>query len=114
TDLFDAATIERMAAHLLVLLEGIAADPDRPIAELPLLSEVERQRVLVEWNDTTLDVPDEAYHGVFEAQVRRTPHDTALVFGNAALTFDELNARANRLAHHLIERGVGPERVVAL
>src|SRR2546421_5758745 len=113
-DLFDAATIERMAGHLQVLLAGIAAEPDRPLGELPLLSEEERRRVLVEWNDTALDVPAATFPELFEAQVARSPDATALVFGDRALSFAELNAAANRLAHLLIERGAAPERVVAL
>ncbi|MGH3904403.1 MAG: amino acid adenylation domain-containing protein, partial [Pseudonocardiaceae bacterium] len=112
--LFDTATIERMAAHLEMLLGGIAADPDRSLAELPLLGEAERGRVVVEWNDTALDVPVVTFPGVFETQVARTPEATALVCGEVELSFTELNARANRLARHLVDLGVGPERVVAL
>ncbi|MGH3903464.1 MAG: non-ribosomal peptide synthase/polyketide synthase, partial [Pseudonocardiaceae bacterium] len=114
TDLFDAATVERMAQHLQVLLDGVATDPDRPIAELPLLPEEERHRVLVGWNDTGLQVPADMFHEVFEGQVVRTPGETAVVCGDTALSFAELNERANRLAHYLIGVGVGPERVVAL
>ncbi|HEU0088804.1 MAG TPA: non-ribosomal peptide synthase/polyketide synthase, partial [Pseudonocardiaceae bacterium] len=114
TDLFDAATIERMVQHLGVLLEGIAADPDRPIAELPLLTEQERQRVLVGWNDSALDVPPVTFVEVFQAQAVRTPVQTAVVCGDTVVSFAELNERANRLANHLIGAGVGPERVVAL
>jgi amino acid adenylation domain-containing protein/non-ribosomal peptide synthase protein (TIGR01720 family) len=114
TDLFDAVTIERMAQHLLVLLEGIATDPDRPLAELPLLTEDERQRVLAEWNDTGLQVPEVTFPEVFQDQVVRTPSEIAVVCEDTELGFAELNARANRLAHHLIGTGVGPERVVAL
>ncbi|MGH3749329.1 MAG: non-ribosomal peptide synthetase, partial [Micromonosporaceae bacterium] len=112
--LFDAATIERMAGHLQVLLAGIAADAERPIARLPLLGEAERERVLEVWNDTALEVPAVTFPGVFEAQVARTPEATALVCGEVALSFAELNAWANRLARHLVGLGVGPERVVAL
>ncbi|MEA2589742.1 MAG: hypothetical protein QOH66_2669, partial [Actinomycetota bacterium] len=112
--LFDPDTAERMVGHLQALLEGIAADPDLPIAELPLLGEDERRRVLVEWNDTALEVPAATFPGLFEAQVRATPDEVALVFGDRVFSFLELNAAANRLAHHLIEHGVGPEEVVAL
>src|SRR5207248_10767981 len=113
-DLFDATTIERMVGHLQVLLDGIAAEPDRPLAELTLLTEDERHQVLVAWNDTALDVPAATFPELFEAQVARSPDATALVFGDHALSYAELNAAANRLAHLLIERGAGPERVVAL
>src|SRR5256885_12252782 len=74
TDLFDAATIARMAGHWQTLLEGIVADPTRRIADLPLLTEQERQRVLVEWNATQADYPSDAcLHQLFEVQVERTP-----------------------------------------
>ncbi|HEV2782817.1 MAG TPA: non-ribosomal peptide synthase/polyketide synthase [Actinophytocola sp.] len=114
TDLFDAATIERMVRHLRVLLDGIAADPDRRVGEYPLLDAAERDQVLVAWNDTDLEVPSATFPELFEAQVRRSPHETALVCNDTALSYAELNERANRLAHRLIEQGAGPERVVAL
>ena len=114
TDLFDAATIERMVGQLQVLLAAVAADPDLPLADLPLLTDEERHQVLVEWNDTALAVPGLTFTGSFEAQVRDTPHATALVCGDVALDYAELNVRANRLAHQLIGLGVGPERLVAL
>ncbi|WP_240940804.1 non-ribosomal peptide synthetase, partial [Planosporangium flavigriseum] len=114
TDLFDATTIERLAGHLHVLLAAIAADPDRPVAALPLLTPAERQRVLVEWNDTARPVPSTVLPALFEAQAARTPDATAVVHDGAALSYAELNARANRLAHVLVERGAGPERFVAL
>ena len=103
-----------MAGHLRVLLEGIAADPDRPVGELPLLDAGERRRVLRDWNDTGGEVPAGTFPEVFEAQAARTPDETALVCGGTVLSFAELNARANRLARHLVSRSVGPERVVAV
>ena len=114
TDLFDAVTAERLAGHLEVLLAGIAADPDRPVGELPLLSADERHRVLVEWNDTGADVPAAAFPELFEAQAARAPDVTALACGEVRFTFRELNAQANRLARCLAAHGAGPERVVAL
>ncbi|MCA1682030.1 MAG: amino acid adenylation domain-containing protein, partial [Actinobacteria bacterium] len=113
-DLFDLVTIERMAGHLQVLLEGIVADPNQPVSQLPMLTEAENQRVLVEWNNTALDVPAMTFLEVFQAQVTRTPDEAALVCGDSRASFVELNARANQLARHLIGLGVGPERVVAL
>ncbi|WP_189135890.1 non-ribosomal peptide synthase/polyketide synthase, partial [Wenjunlia tyrosinilytica] len=113
TDLFDASTIERMTTHLLVLMEGITTDPDRPVGRLPMLTPDERRQVLVEWNDTSLDVPAVTFTDVFEKQVARTPRASALVFQDSAVDFALLNERANRLAHHLIALGAGPERVVA-
>jgi amino acid adenylation domain-containing protein/non-ribosomal peptide synthase protein (TIGR01720 family) len=114
TDLFDPGTIERMVDRLVVLLTGIASAPSSALAELPLLDAAEEQRVLVEWNDTALDVPDTTFPHLFEAQARRTPDAIALVCQGVRLTFGELNARANRLAHHLMARGAGPERQVAI
>ncbi|SDI12834.1 non-ribosomal peptide synthase domain TIGR01720/amino acid adenylation domain-containing protein [Actinokineospora alba] len=113
SDLFDAATVERMAGHLLVLLDAIAAAPDRPLAELPWLTDGEKA-ALDTWNDTALEVPPTTYPALFEAQARRTPGMTALVCGEESLTYAELNARANRLAHRLIADGAAPERVVAV
>ncbi|HID62186.1 MAG TPA: non-ribosomal peptide synthetase, partial [Anaerolineae bacterium] len=114
-DLFDAATIERMIAHFQTLLEGIVADPNRPISELPLLTEAERRQLLVEWNDTVADYPqDRCIHELFEAQVERTSDAVAVVFEGEELTYDELNRRANQLAHHLRKLGVGPETLVGI
>ncbi|MGH3612361.1 MAG: non-ribosomal peptide synthetase, partial [Pseudonocardia sp.] len=114
TDLFDSVTIERIAAHLKLLLAGIAEDADRPVGELPWMSETERNQVLYGWNDTGLDVPAVVFSEVLQGQVARTPDATAVVCGDRSLSFAELNARANRLARHLVGLGVGPERVVAL
>ncbi|MCA1707670.1 MAG: condensation domain-containing protein, partial [Actinobacteria bacterium] len=109
TDLFDAASIERMAAHLQVLLEGIVAGPDRQLVELQWMSEVERYRVLVEWNDTGLVVSSATVASLFAEQVIRTPEATAVISDVGALSYAELDARANLLAHRLIGLGVGPE-----
>ncbi|MCU1449929.1 MAG: hypothetical protein JWP02_2099, partial [Acidimicrobiales bacterium] len=114
TDLFDPATIERMAGHLQVLLEGIAADPNRPLAELPLLGEDERQRVLVEWNDTDHEVPAGTLSSLFAEQVARTPDATAVVADGVALSYEELDDRTNRLAHQLVRLGVGMDQPVGL
>ncbi|GLZ39063.1 non-ribosomal peptide synthase/polyketide synthase [Actinokineospora sp. NBRC 105648] len=114
TDLFDASTAERMAGHLLVLLESVAAAPDRPMAELPWLTGPELRAVTEDWNDTALDAPVSTFPAVFEAQARATPDATALVYGAESLTYAELNTRANRLAHKLIADGARPEHVVAV
>jgi len=114
TDLFDESTITRFTEHLAVLLAAVADDARRAIGDLPLLTGAERRRLLTEWNDTALDVPDTTVPELFEAQARRAPHERALVFRETAWTFGELNARANRLARHLVALGAGPERVVAL
>ncbi|HEX6346299.1 amino acid adenylation domain-containing protein, partial [Umezawaea sp.] len=114
TALFDAATAERMVAHVGVLLAGATTDPDRAVADLPLLTDDELRHVLDDWNDTAADGPAPPYHQVFQDQAARTPAATALVEGDRSWTFAEVNARANRLAHHLVAAGVGPESVVAL
>ncbi|MGH4003137.1 MAG: amino acid adenylation domain-containing protein, partial [Pseudonocardiaceae bacterium] len=114
TDLFDAATIERMAGHLQMLLAGVTADPDQPLAELSLLAGVQRRRMLVEWNDTERDMPAATLPELFAEQVARTPESTALVVDGVGLSYAELNAQANRLARLLIAQGAGPERFVAI
>jgi len=115
TDLFDAATIRRMAGHFLTLLEGIAANPERRIEELPLLGEKERHQLLVEWNDTRSNYPsDRCIHQLFEAQVDRTPDAIAVVFEDQKLTYRELNERANQVAHYLQKLGVKPEVLVGI
>ncbi len=114
TDLFDAGTIAGLVASLEVLLEGVADDPHRPLAQLPSLAHGEWHRLLVERNDTAQPAPAAAWTELFEAQVARTPGAVAVVFGDEELSYAELNERANRLARLLIERGAGPERFVAL
>ncbi|MFI9009949.1 non-ribosomal peptide synthase/polyketide synthase [Actinosynnema sp. NPDC053489] len=114
TDLFDAATIERLCGHLVVLLEAVTADPDRRLGDLPLLDPAERHRVLQEWNDTRRDLPPATVTSLFTAQVRRTPDATAVLADGVALTYAELDERANRLAHHLLRRGLRAEEPVAL
>ncbi|MBM7776164.1 amino acid adenylation domain-containing protein/non-ribosomal peptide synthase protein (TIGR01720 family) [Actinokineospora baliensis] len=114
TDLFDAGTIDRFAGHLLTLLESVAATPDRPMAELPWLTGAELRAVTEGWNATGLPVEAATFPAVFEEQTRRTPDATALVFAGESLTYADLNARANRVAHHLIGQGVQREQVVAV
>ncbi|MGH3786029.1 MAG: amino acid adenylation domain-containing protein, partial [Pseudonocardiaceae bacterium] len=119
TDLFDAATMQRMAQHLQVLLGGIAADPTQPVAQLPMLTDTERHQLLVEYNDTNRAVPPVVWSELFVAQVGRTPDSVAVICGGEEssrqeLSYRELNKRANRLARLLIERGVGPEQFVGL
>ena len=115
TDLFQPATIERLIGHFQVLLEGIVADPGQRISALPLLTESERQQLLVDWNDTAAEFPrDKCVHELFEAQAERTPDAVAIVFEDQQLTYRELNEQANRLAHHLRAKGVGPDVLVGL
>jgi amino acid adenylation domain-containing protein/non-ribosomal peptide synthase protein (TIGR01720 family) len=114
TDLFDAATIERMAAHLRVVLEGIAANPDRPVSQLSMLTDAEQRQVLESWNDTARDVLAKTLPALVEDQVTRNAQAPAVVVDSGELSYAQLNAQANRLAHLLISRGAGPEQVVAL
>jgi amino acid adenylation domain-containing protein len=115
TDLFEEATIARMAGHLQTLLAGIVAAPEQRLSRLPLLTAAERHCLLLEWHTTTAPYPDnQCIHSVFETQVERTPDAVAVVCGDAFLTYSELNSRANQLAHYLQARGVGPEMLVGL
>ncbi|MEU4091796.1 non-ribosomal peptide synthase/polyketide synthase [Streptomyces sp. NPDC026673] len=113
-DLFEAATVDRILGHYATLLADATAHPDRAVADLELLDGPERRRLLHEWNDTAHDVPLATWPAMFAEQVRTRPDETALVFEDVRLTYAELDARANRLAHALIARGAGPETVVAL
>ncbi|HEY0735024.1 MAG TPA: amino acid adenylation domain-containing protein, partial [Herpetosiphonaceae bacterium] len=114
TDLFDETTITRMIQHYQVVLGAMAASPDQPIAQVALLSEAERHQ-LAAWNASARPYPREAaVHQLIEAQVARTPNTPAIVYEGARLTYAELNARANQLAHHLRAQGVGPDVLVAL
>ena len=113
-DLFDRTTVQALAARLTRLLRQAAADPGRRISQLDLLTTVERRRLLLDWNDTTRDIPGATVPELFEAQAARTPGAAAVLSAAAELTYGELNARANRLARHLITLGAGPERLVAI
>ena len=105
--LFADDTIARMLQHFLTLLKAIVADPDRPIARLPMMSEKERRRLLIEWNQTRAVLPKACVHQLFERQAQRTPSALALECGPERLTYDRLNRRANRLARYLKKLGVG-------
>src|SRR5262249_28717242 len=107
TDLFDGATIERLSGNFKRLLEEAAIEADRPISELPLLSEAERRQVREEWNATETGYPREkCVHELFEAQVEKNPEAVAMGYEDEHLSYGELNRRANRLAHYLMELGV--------
>lgn len=114
TDLFVEQTIEQLERHYHSLLEAVVSDPDRRLAELLLMSDDERRQALVDWNRTSADFPDVSPQQLFEAQVERSPDAIAVVFGQAQLTYDGLNRRANQLAHHLRSLGVGPESLVGI
>ncbi|WP_344369193.1 amino acid adenylation domain-containing protein, partial [Streptomyces indiaensis] len=115
TELFDEATVARLAGHLGVLLAGAVADPDRPVAAMPLLTDEERRQVAVEWNATQLPVRDGSLiHERVAAQAARTPDAVAVIAEDATLSHRELDERANRLAHHLVSLGAGPGSLVGL
>ncbi|MFM7547880.1 MAG: amino acid adenylation domain-containing protein, partial [Cyanobacteriota bacterium] len=116
TALFDQATVERWAGHWRTLLAGLAEASDATaVGSLPLLSNAELRQVLVEWNATEAEYPkDQCLHQLFEAQAERTPEAIALVFEEQSLTYAQLNARANQLAHHLIALGIRPDDRVAI
>ncbi len=114
-ELFNASTIERFIAHFKQLLQGIAQNPQMPIDRYPLLSASEKQKILFDYNQTDFDYPQElCAHQLFEAQAEKTPEAQAVVFEDDALTYRQLNARANQIAHFLREKGVGPECYVGL
>ncbi|MFM6112895.1 MAG: amino acid adenylation domain-containing protein, partial [Sphaerospermopsis kisseleviana] len=115
SDLFDSRTIERMAGNFITLLESIVANPQESIAQLPILTEVEQHQLLIEWNDTQVEYPvDKCIHELFEEQVEKTPNAIAVVFENEQLTYQQLNSRANQLAHYLQSLGVKPETLVGI
>ncbi len=120
-DLFDRATMARLAGHLVQLLAAAAADPSRRIAEIDLLSPAERQQVAIEWNDTAADLAgnlgagdEPRLHRSIERQAARTPGETAVVGEDGSLTYGELDGRANRLARRLRALGVRVDEPVAI
>lgn len=107
---FDRSVMARMAGHLGVLMEGIVADPGRPLSQLSPVTEAERQQLLVTWNDTKTDYPrDKCIHQLFEERVKSLGEHTAVVSGDQTLTYRELNQKANQLAHYLQGLGVEPD-----
>ena len=115
TDLFAASTISLLSEHFESLLESIVADPMQPISTLALLTKAEQHKLLIEWNDTKADYPqDLCVHQLFEAQVERTPEAIAVIFQEQQLSYRELNHRANQVAHYLQSLGVVPETRVGL
>ncbi|MCH8029348.1 MAG: amino acid adenylation domain-containing protein [Candidatus Dadabacteria bacterium] len=115
SDLFDKGTMTRAAERFEILLEGIVKDPDERISELPMLTDWEFENLIIGLNDTTdAAYEDMCLHELFEAQVERTPENTALVFEDKRLTYSELNRRSNQLAHYLIKKGVRLEMSVGV
>jgi amino acid adenylation domain-containing protein len=115
TDLFDAPTIEDMAGHWRALLEGIVADAEQRITQLPLFTKAELSQLLAQPHDPDLDCPDDAcLHGLFRAQAARTPRAIAVRCEGIELSYSELDARANQLAHFLRSKGVAAQTLVGL
>jgi amino acid adenylation domain-containing protein len=115
TDLFEAHTIERWQEHFRTLLENIISQPEQRVLNIPLLTDRERHKLLVEWNDTRTDFTlPSAIHHLFEKQAALTPDAIAVVYTHQHLSYHQLNRRANQLARFLRQRGVGPETLVAI
>ncbi|HEX2271266.1 MAG TPA: amino acid adenylation domain-containing protein, partial [Pyrinomonadaceae bacterium] len=111
---FRGESIQRMMEHLGNILDQIARQPMQRLAQISLLTESERRQLIVDWNHTAADLPGDCVHELFEAQARKTPEATALIFQGQTLTYGELNRRVNQLARHLRSAGVGPEVLVGI
>src|SRR6476661_8370632 len=114
SDLFDAATVEALGRRLIRLLAAAVADPEQALGALPILEPAERDTILRRWNDTAQPTEPTTLPELFAAQAARTPHAAAVLFEDRVLSYAELDAHANRLAHHLQSLGVGPETIVGL
>ncbi|MFJ5557155.1 amino acid adenylation domain-containing protein [Streptomyces sp. NPDC093250] len=112
--LFQATTVERLLVHYRTLLMAALTEPETPVEKLQLMGREEYRRVVLDWNATEHTVPADTWPAMFAEQVRQRPDAVALVFEDEQLTYAELDQRANRLAHALLARGAGPERIVAL
>lgn len=113
--LFEQGSIDRFVEHWKVLLNGLLEEGNIAIAQLPVLGETEKRRLLQEWNETFRDYPSSScLHNVFEKQVEKTPDALALCYNNVAMSYEELNSRANKLGHYLQKNGVGPETLVGV
>ena len=116
TDLFHPESIARLAAHFKTLLEGLLNEPDTNVYQVGLLNQKEQQQLLIEWNETKTDYPkDSCIHELFEEQVKNNPDGIALVFEEQQLSYQQLNQRANQLAHYLItEKQIKPDTLVGI
>merc|ERR1739838_952853 len=112
---FDGETIQRLLNHLKTLIVEITTNTQQKISQISMLTQVEYHQLLVEWNNTTVDYPkDKCIHQLFEEQVEKTPDRVAVVFKDEQLTYQQLNAKANQLAHYLQSLGVKPEMLVGI
>ena len=115
TDLFEVATVRRLAGHYENVLTAMVVEPERRVSNLPLLLESERRDLVERWNDTTADYPrGQCIHHLFESQVDARPEAEAVAFEERAMTYAELDRRANQLARYLQGKGVGPESLVGI
>lgn len=114
-DLFESDTIERLAGHLRQALTAMVTSPETRLSEINMLTAAERHQLLVEWNNTATDYPaHKCIHELFEEQVKQSPDAVAVIFGDTQMTYAELDARANRLAHDLRSSNVGPDVLVGI
>ena len=115
TDLFEKQTILRELGHFRNLVNAVLKNPDEPVARIPLMDDREREQTVVQWNNTATDYPRDLHiHSVFERQAARTPDATALAFQGKKFPYGQINEDANRLAHYLIKKGVGPGNLVGV
>ncbi|MCV3216667.1 amino acid adenylation domain-containing protein [Plectonema radiosum NIES-515] len=115
TDVFDAITIQRFIDNFQILLESIVVNPHQNISKLPLLTTKEREQLLIDWNNTQADYPDNAsLHELFEQQVERSPDALALISQSEQVTYQQLNQKVNQLTHYLTNLGVTTETIVAI
>ena len=115
TDLFDRDRIERMIGHFQVLVQFIISNPVASISDIEILTPKEKQQLLVDWNNTDVDYPNEkCIHQLFEEQVEKTPDTIAVVFDGESLTYKQLNEKANKLAHYIQKKGVKAETLVGI
>ena len=115
TDLFELTTIQRMMGHYQVILQDVVDNPDGHISELALLTTAERTKVLETWNETAVSYPNTlCVHQLFEQQVKKTPDETAVIFEDFKLTYQQLNEKANQLAHYLQSLDVQPDQFVGI
>ena len=114
TDLFEPETIARFVEHFQRILEAVVIDPNQRLSELPILSEIEENQLLIDWNDTAIEYEQGCIHQVFEAQAKQTPDAVVAVFANQELTYQELDERANQLAHYLQQQSIVPDSLIGV
>ncbi len=115
SSIFDSAAVVALVARLEAFLAQIASQPDAPISALNLLPDAEREKLICEWNQTEVDVPqDVCVHQLIEEQARKSPSAVAVVVDEREFTYEQLDERANELAAYLAHRGVGPESIVGI